>query len=126
MPRHDEPAPAFEVGDVVYTLDNEFQNEWWYNWPGVVRSIHAGGREMLVEFMGFDEAKKRQTLVPYYVLRHIDDHQVGARVNRIVRQLKAPDGKPPRGLKFDSNDPRATRKLPVEMFPDEDEDDLLS
>lgn len=127
-PNHDQPAQTFEVGDVVYTLDDDYGCEWWHNWPGVIRSSLRGGREFLVEFLGVGKPETRHHVLPVGSIQHISDHEVGARMHRIVNHLRVPEStrsglkKPLNALK--KPQPRVPVDLPED--PELDDDDVMN
>lgn len=115
-----DPAQTFEVGDVVYTLDDQYTRDWFHNWPGIVRSHMRGGRDLLVEFMGFDKVEKRQVVLPVGAVQHLQNAEIGARVNRIVRQLRVPVEGPAGRPVLRKPEPKIARDL-----PDDEDDDFL-
>lgn len=118
---HDEPAQSFDVGDVVYTTDDDYGREWWYNWPGTVRQVLRSGREFLVEFMGFDKVEKRTAVLPVGSIQHLQDPQIGARVNRILSQMAVPDDGKRRAADIPKVQPRVAVDLPDDDLGDDDD-----
>lgn len=77
-------------GDAVYTVADQYENEWWFKWPGVI--VRLVGDRALVEFMGFGDREQRQQPIRLRDLQHLADvdDQIAARVDRILRRVRIP------------------------------------
>jgi hypothetical protein len=111
------------IGDVVFVSESGYEQEWWFNWPGIVRKLTQTGTAQ-VEFMGFERAEKRTVSLSVRLVQHLLDKGISARVAKIVRQLRAADADP------DMDNNLRNHAPPKLLEEDEDEsddpDDLLN
>lgn len=87
---------SVKVGDIVFTDAEEYRNEWWWNWPGVVREAPETEDHVVVEFMGFAQMVTRRRKFDRQILKVVDDDVFKARLDRVLRYIRLPtDNLPP-------------------------------
>lgn len=79
-------------GDIVFTDEERFRNEWWFKWPAVVRDAPEGEDDATVEFMGFAQMVTRRRKFARHHLKQMDDDEIRARLDRVLRYIRLPSG----------------------------------
>lgn len=74
------------VGSTVMTLVDQYSDEWFFNWPGLVTGFSDSGA-VKVEFMGWGNSEGRTVDMDRTELREVKDANVLARIDRIKRQI---------------------------------------
>lgn len=86
---------SFQVGDIVFTDAEEFRDQWWWGWPGVVRECSELEDHCIVEFMGFAQMVTRRRKVNKRQLKLLDEDGVHARIDRVLRYIRLPSDEHP-------------------------------
>lgn len=75
-------------GAIVYVLDDDFRDEWFHKWPGVVSRVMDRERKVFVEFMGFGQREHRTKVFHPRQVQILHDDETHARVNVVFKQTK--------------------------------------
>lgn len=79
---------SVKVDDVVYTEEEQFRDEWWWKWPGVVREASETEDFVVVEFMGFAQMVTRRRKFDRLHLKVMEDDVMRARIDRVLRYIR--------------------------------------
>jgi len=84
-PSQARDGSAIRTGNFVVTNETRDEDKWYWNWPGVVRSV--GGSRATVEFLGFGNAQARTMELHVSTIMPIAEATVAARLHRVFTAL---------------------------------------